>query len=174
MKHFIMTFLMIAILLNITGCEEFNPTSDDIQRNQQEVLLKEATAQTGMPAVTNFRERKILKMIIELCDQDGIITYTYTKNEMTGRLVYFGQTIGYGIPYATQYTNPEQPLDGRWQGEFTTIPQADPGGLFKPDSAAATWILMKDPNGEDVKPVYIESDITVSPFKLSEEIADYK
>jgi hypothetical protein len=46
------------------------------------------------------------------------------------------------------------------------LPQADPNGLFSPASAEGTWILMKDPNGKEVKPVYIEPRIIVSPFKL--------
>jgi hypothetical protein len=58
-------FLVVCVLL--VGCEP-QKTSDSIQRAQQEVLLKEATASVGMPAIHNFRERKILKDILELRD----------------------------------------------------------------------------------------------------------
>ena len=71
-----------------------------------------------MPAIKNFRERKILKDILELRDQEGLVTYSYLENmvpqiqpgrtALGGKLTYFGETIGYGIPYATQYTNPQK------------------------------------------------------------------
>lgn len=141
-------------------------TSDDVQRAQQETLLKEGTAQVGMPAIKNFRERKLLKDIFELRDQDGLTTYTYLYSEMTGKLIFFGETIGYGIPYATEFTNPEKM---EWsQHGLATLPQADPNGLFAPSSAEGTWVLMKNPTGGKVLPVYVEPRIIVSPFKLSE------
>ena len=55
--------------------------SDKNQRVQQESLSQEATAQTGMPAIKNFRERKLLKDILELRDQDGLATYTHAVQQ---------------------------------------------------------------------------------------------
>jgi hypothetical protein len=169
------TFAALAAFVLI-GCGETKPTSDDIQQDQQETLLKEATSQTGMPAIKNFRERKILKDILELRDQNGLITYTYIENlqpapipgktALGGKLTYLGETIGYGIPYATQYTNPQKVGYTSSYG-VVTLPQADPNGLFSPASAEGTWVLLKDPNGKDVKPFYCEPRICVSPFKLT-------
>ena len=99
-------FSLIMICLLLTACEP-PPTSNDIQRNQQDQLLNEGTLQTGMPSIKNFRERKLLKEILELRDQTGLITYTYTYSEMTGQKKFFCNSVGYGIPYATQYTAPE-------------------------------------------------------------------
>lgn len=90
-------------------------------------------------------------------------------NEMTGRPVFFCDSIGYGIPYATQYTNPdklEDAANGATGIALATLPQADPNGLFSPASAEGTWILCKDPAGSDVKPVYIEPRVIVSPFRI--------
>jgi len=152
-----------AFLLTTCG----PPTSDDIQRQQQERLLAEGTAQTGMPAIKNFRERKLLKDILELRDQEGLVTYTYLWNEYTGKKVFFCDSIGYGIPYATQYTNPSKFESSTSKG-YGVIPQADPNGLFSPASAEGTWVMCKNPDGNEVRPVYIEPRIIVSPFKLKE------
>jgi hypothetical protein len=162
------TTIVLFLLMTMTGCGPTTDSSDKVQQKQQETLLKEATAQTGMPAIKNFRERKILKDILELRDQNGLTTYTYLYSEMTGKLIYFGETVGYGLPYSTQYTNPERLLaySERPDGGNITLPQADPNGLFSPSSAEGTWVLLKDPNGTDVKPVYVEPRIVVSPFKL--------
>ena len=161
--------LCIMVLILIAGCAG-NPSSDRKQRQQNEVLLQEATSQVGMPAIKNFRERKLLRDIIEMRDQNGLVTYTYFWNEFNGKLVYLGESVGYGIPYATQFTNPEK-LDRAFTGsDWQVMKQADPNGLFSPESAEGTWILLKDPNSDAVKPVYVEPKIVVSPFKLPESI----
>jgi len=158
----IVSVAALAILgLTLTGCE-IEADSDDTQRSQQERILKEATSQTGMPAIKNFRERKLLKQIIEMRDQDGVVTYTYTLPETTGVPVFLCNSIGYGIPAATQYTNPE-----KYEYTGTTLPQADPNGLFSPSSAEGTWVMCSDPSGSGkTRPVYVEPRIIVSPFKL--------
>lgn len=149
--------------------EQGAPTSDDIQRAQSERILQEGTAQVGMPAIKNFRERKLLKDILELRDQEGFSTYTYVWNEMNGKLVFFCNSVGYGIPYATQFTNPQKigwVVSGSQAAAGLTLPQADPNGLFSPSAAEGTWVMCKDPKGDGVKPVYIEPRIVVSPFPM--------
>lgn len=157
------------------GCTA-EPSSDDIQREQQETLLKEASAATGMPSIKNFRERRILKDILELRDQDGLVTYTYLENltpgvvkghtALGGKLTFLGETIGYGIPYATQYTNPMK-IDSQGANYgYAILPQADPNGLFSPAAAEGTWVLMKDPGGKKLLPIYVEPRIVSSPFKF--------
>lgn len=158
--------VLMPSMLALVGCDERAPSSDSKQQAQQERLLQEATSQTGMPAIKNFRERKLLKEILELRDQDGLVTYTYLYNEREGKLVFFGETIGYGLPYATQYTNPQKIAAQGPNYGYAILDQADPNGLFSPESAEGTWVLLKDPNGKDVRPVYIEPRIVVSPFKL--------
>src|SRR5271154_6362213 len=98
--------ILFLTLLSLAACDE--PTSDSVQQAQQEQLLKEGTAQTGMPAIKNFRERKMLKDILELRDQEGFITYTYVFSEVTSKLTFFCQSTGYGMPYATEYTSPQK------------------------------------------------------------------
>jgi hypothetical protein len=119
-----------------------------------------------MPAITNGTMKKQLKMIIEECDKQNLICYAYIIPEMTGRPVFLGKCMGYGIPYATQYTNPEKTVDGKMSGEFTTIAQADPDGLFKPASADGTWLLLIDPATNEPHPVFCEPKLLVTPFKL--------
>lgn len=150
------------------------PSSNDTQRQQQETLLKEATSSVGMPAIHNFRERRLLKDIYEMRDQEGLITYTYLFSPMTGKLSFFCDSIGYGIPYSTQFTAPTAvqryylpSVNGTgadWGHD--DLPQADPNGLFSPASADGTWVMCKDPSSKNVQPMYIEPRIVVSPFKL--------
>jgi hypothetical protein len=168
MKYFIAAFLCLLLV----GCDERKPTSDQRQQAQQERILEEGTSQVGMPAIKNFRERKLLKDIIELRDQDGILTYSYIVAEQTGKLVFLCTSIGYGIPAATQFTNPQKVVSTRIvSGSYSvdTLPQADPNGLFSPSSADGTWVMCKDPKGDKTLPVYVEPRMIVSPFKLESQ-----
>jgi hypothetical protein len=167
--------ILSILCVSLSGCGIFDntPTSDEIQTNQQEKLLKEGTSEVGMPAIKNFRERKLLKQILELRDQADFITYTYVENAMPnpihgvtslgGKFTFLGVSVGYGIPYSTQFTSPQK-LDST-STHYITMPQADPNGLFAPASADGTWIMMKDPSG-NVKPQYIEPKIATFTYKL--------
>lgn len=161
-----MRFVQWMIVLAVIGCDR-QASSDDIQRQQQERILQEGTAAVGMPAIRNFRERRLLKDILELRDQMNLVTYTYTFSEMTGKLAFFCDSIGYGIPYSTQFTNPQKVESRSCNCSYLTLPQADPNGLFSPSSADGTWVMCKDPNGSEVRPVFIEPRVVVSPFRLT-------
>lgn len=159
----------LLILLLLAACTLNQPSSDTVQQAEQETLLQEGTAQAGMPAIKNFRERKLLKQILELRDQNGLVTYSYTFAEASGKLTFLCNSIGYGLPAATQFTNPEKIAVQASYG-IATLPQADPNGLFSPSSAEGTWILCLDPNDTagtgKTLPVYSEPKLIVSPFKL--------
>lgn len=159
--------LFSFVLMSNSGCDESQSSNSQLAAKQEQIM-QEANRQAGMPAIVNFQERKLMKMILELRDQENLVCYAYIVPEMTGKPVFIGKCIGYGLPYATQYTNPEARLDGSAAGELTTIPQADPNGLFMPASADGTWLMMIDPQTNEVKPVYCEPKILVSPFKLPE------
>lgn len=172
MKKMISIFSLVAammLLMSNSGCEDTRDSNIELTVKQEQ-LMKEASAQTGMPAIKNFQERKMMKMILELRDQENLVCYAYIVPEMTGKPVFLGKCIGYGLPYATQYTNPEKVITGNsgiYLGQDPqTISQADPNGLFMPASADGTWLLMIDPNTNEPRPVYIEPKILVSPFKL--------
>jgi hypothetical protein len=157
---------------NGDGCE--HNTSDDVQRRQQEQILQEGTSQIGMPAITHFRERRLLKDILELRDQEGLVTYTYIWNAFTGKLVFFCDSIGYGIPYATQFTNPQKQVSPGYH-DSAIIAQADPNGLFSPASAEGTWVMCKDPTpgSKDLRPQYIEPRAIVTTYKVPPGLAVY-
>jgi len=157
---------VLALMIVLHGCDEQN--SDTIQSQQQERILQEGTSTVGMPAIVNFRERRLLKDILELRDQKSFVTYTYLFSEQTGKLRFFCNSVGYGIPYATQFTNPQK-MQHYTSGAHVTLPQADPNGLFSPSNAEGTWIMCATPKTGDAVPVYVEPRVIVSPFKLDNE-----
>lgn len=157
-KHRLSLAICFISLILLAGCDN---SSDRRQQEQQERILAEGTSQTGMPAILNFRERKLVKMLMELRDQEKLITYTYTFAENSGSLKFLCKSVGFGIPYSTQYTNPEKYV---YNGSGVVLPQADPNGLFMPSSADATWVMCSDKG--QIKPLYVEPKIVVSTFPL--------
>src|SRR6516162_4851880 len=81
-------------------------SSDQVQHDQEEILLQAANAATGMPAIVNFTERKMMKRIFEIRDQ-VINTTTYIV-DMNGHPHKICDSIGYGFPLSTRFTNPSQ------------------------------------------------------------------
>lgn len=139
--------------------------SDEQQSVATEQLTQQKNAEVGMPAITNFTESKLVKMLYELRDQADFATYTYTIN-MNGDRKLLCRSIGYGIPYAVQFSNPLRTVYKSTYG-IEQLPQAEPNGLFMPDALSATWVMCADPEGKGVRPVYVEPLIVVSPFALS-------
>lgn len=154
--------LLVFVVHTSESCDQEN--SDDEMNRKQELLQHEGNSQVGMPAIVNFQEKKLAKQIFELRDRADLVCYAYIVNNMTGKLVFIGKCIGYGLPYSIQYTNPEKNRDGF--KDSPNIPQADPNGLFMPSGLSATWLMMIDPKTGEPKPVYFEPEIVVSPFEL--------
>jgi hypothetical protein len=157
------------VVMLSAGCENTGiGTADEQQQKQTEQLTAEAQRQVGMPTIKNFQERKLMKQIMELRDRVDLVTYAYIV-DWQGNLHYIGQCVGFGLPYSVQFTSPEKVVDlngDRGGYVMGTVPQPDPNGLYMPEGLSATWLMMLDPSTEEVKPVYVEPQIIVSPFPL--------
>jgi len=154
---------IIAVATLLTACIDQAPTSTQIERRKQEELSMQAVTQVGMPAIVNFAEKRMMKDILELRDKNTPTT-TYLVG-MNNQLTKVCDSIGYGLPYATQYTNPQRVAYDSGHGSVT-LPQADPNGLYSPASADGTWVLCVDHKDGKAKPVFIEPRIIVSPISL--------
>ena len=155
------TLALLALTVCLVGCDV--NSADKVQTEASEKSLAEAQRQIGMPNIVNFQERKLMKSILELRDKEDLVTYAYIV-DWQGNLHFIGQCIGFGLPYSVQFTNPLKRV--RSAAGHYTAPQADPNGLFMPDGLSATWLMMLDPDTQEVRPVYVEPPIIVSPFKL--------
>ena len=168
MKRFITISIILFFgftFMGASSCEK--NTADKVQREQTEQLVSEAQRQIGMPNIINFQQRKLMKMIYELCDKEDLVCYAYIKSDYQGKLFFIGKCIGYGIPFSAQFTNPQRPAWPEYRDSYT-LPQPDPNGLFMPTSSSATWLMMIDSKTNTPRPVYIEPEIVVSPFPLHE------
>lgn len=165
MKKRAFGLVLVMLLLGgvFAGCE-IDSTSQE--RMNQEDLMREAGNQVGMPNISNFFEKKLAKKIFELRDDSNLITYAYTQN-MDGKYVYLGTCIGYGLPYSTQYTNPE-----KYEHSGVTLPQADPNGLYSSDGLSATWLVLLDEETGEQSIIYAEPEIVVTQNKLPRRLVE--
>jgi hypothetical protein len=138
-------------------------TADELQAAAQAQSLEQAHQQVGMPAINNFAEKRMMKDLYESRDKP-FPTHSYIVNELNGCLLYLGPSLGYGIPYSTQYTAPTR-TQGVGEGGVQ-VPQAEPNGLFMPSSAEGTWVMLKSPAEDKMQAVYVEPRVVVSPFRL--------
>lgn len=151
--------------LTLASCGPVTQSSEDIQNNQQEQANKQAVQTVGFPNIVNWQEKRTLKQIYELRDT-ALRTYAYTQ-DLNGRYHKLCDSIGYGIPNSTQFTNPNQVVAGYYRENSDVIAQADPNGLYSSQSSG-TWVLCKDPNSDKNMPVYVEPNVIVSPFPLTQ------
>ena len=164
MKRIGWLFILVSMVIAFVSCDHVN-TADEIQNQKQEEISRQAVQAVGMPNITHFTRKRQLKMIQELCDQEDLVCYAYVKNDMTGKQIFLGKCIGFGIPAATQYTSPQK---AEWHGNvgYITLPQADPDNLFSPDNCDATWLMMINPKDGSVHPAYIEDRVNVFTYPL--------
>lgn len=176
MKKFLALVLVLTAALGISACGA-DTSSARTEAEYQETLMRQASDEVGMPEITEYYEKKLAKEIFELRDDSSLVCYAYTKAEGTGKYVYLGRCMGYGLPYSTQYTNPETPYWGRGEEGSAfyrdyPLPQADPNGLYSPDGLSATWLWMIDEQTGDAQITYAEPELLVSQGKLPARICE--
>lgn len=166
---------VIPLLLANGSCEERAPSGASIEAQATRVLQDQAATVVGMPAVKNFAEKRQLKTIYELRDNANLVTYTYSL-DMNGKRhkVCPTNSVGFGIPYATQYTAPKAMQ--RWrlpstpdyvaQWGTTDAEQPEPNGLYMPSSADGTWIICVNPVTKELAPTYVEPRVVVYLFEM--------
>lgn len=155
---------LTMIALGLTACVDNPPTSDQVDARRQERLSSESSAQVGVPGVNKFTEKKIVKKLYELRDSN-ISTFTYVL-DMQGRLWHVCDSVGFGLPYGVQFTNPEKHVNyNNSTGIGYNIPQAEPNGLYMPPTAEGTWVMCAGSNG-NIDPMYVEPKVISSTHKL--------
>ena len=161
-----LSLIAIASALLLSACVEESKTSAQIAGAQQERQLQAAVTQVPIPAITNWREKRTLKMIYELRDKTDLMTYTYITAANTGKREFLCTSMGYAINDATGYTAPDYIASQGANYGYAVLTQAEPNGLFTPDSSNAYWVICLDPVSGKPAPVQVAGYPIVSPFKL--------
>lgn len=157
--------------VTLQGCTQRPATADETQNAQQEKLSAAAVAAVGMPDITNNAEKRMMKEILEERDKMHR-TWTYMR-DMQGRFHFVCDSVGYGLPSATQYTSPAK-IDRNYgsAGGNVVTPQADPNGLYSPAATDATWVLCLNPKTKKAEAQYFEDKVNTFTYERTDAIID--
>lgn len=164
---YIIAFMIVAALgFILVGCDPDDGSASDKASEDVQQLANRLYSQVGTPEIQNFTEYKFAKQIMELRDK-RITTYTYYIDRQ-GRKHFVCESVGYGLPYSTQVTNPKRI---KWEeiNGWTKMPQREPNGLYMPENVSATWVLCSDGEG-GVTPYYSEPKLLVTTNRLTENV----
>ena len=165
MKKKLLAVGVIGVLMTsmLVGCDGTSSQENTYTEQTKSQILD----MHGMPNISNGYEYAQLKDIYELRDDPNLICYWYTKNDMSGKWIYQGTCIGYGIPYGASITSPE-----KYEYNGATLPLAEPNGLYTNGvTSSATWVLTTDKDGY-ITPTYVESEITVTQSKIDAKLCE--
>lgn len=148
-----------------------NRENSDVEvMRKMDRLLAEGNRQVPLPGITNFFEKRMVKMLYELRDNPEYRTYTYIVT-MNGTFIKMCDSIGMGINASIQFSNPVRPTDltetakRDFAGyQLDQAPQAEPNGLFMPEGLSATYAMCLNPADGELAPIYVEPNMVVSPF----------
>lgn len=98
----------------------------------------------------------------------AVSTWSYVWDPFRGKISWECPSIGFPIPGGTQLTNPEQWVRGGTSGtSIVVLPQAEPNGLFSPQTAMGTYVMCVNPDGT-VSPAYVEDNVRTFPQPMQE------
>lgn len=159
--------LIMIVVLTISACNVEEPQSVENDRKATEKSLEQYSKQVPVPSFSFPFVRYVIGKILELQNAQ-ISTFTYVYSDYQGKIVWSCPSIGYPIPGGTQMTNPEQVVSGTDSENFegaVTIPQAEPSGVYSPDTSAGTNILCVWEDGT-VYNWYEERAVSTVPFPV--------
>lgn len=169
-KALCVILILVVSLFALSGC--MNQTAETLQSQQTQQILNQVNQEIGMPNITNFYEKKMQKAILELRDNSDLICYAYVQSGISGKFIYLGKCMGFGLPYSVQYTNPSKAERMYTGGEYVTLPQADPNGLYMPADSNATWIMLINETTGTPEVMYCEPTTVVTQSKLPRRVCD--
>jgi hypothetical protein len=152
---------MILSLL-LAACQDTQQT-----REREAVDRQQAVYQTAQP-VPAFDFSLERARIIELYNARMNAAQTWSVwRSMTGMVEGDCPSSGYPLPYGVQLTSPEsdQWIGTNGGGHFSTLPQAEPNGLFTNGiTSEATWVPCIVDGA--IAPMYVEAKVTTYPFPV--------
>ncbi len=146
----------LALLALLAACSVEESESQQVQQQQDQYVRNQP-----LPVFDWSLERHLM---IELyrSRNNAVSTFSLTWDPFRGKISWSCPSIGYPIPGGTQLTNPEQ-----YAFNGTTLPQAEPNGLFSPATSAGTYVMCVNPDGT-VSPVYNEDNVRTYPQPMVE------
>ncbi|HSX39251.1 MAG TPA: hypothetical protein VLI92_01535 [Candidatus Saccharimonadales bacterium] len=157
-KNFVLGISAALLVVYLVACSSAANSKESTQVNdQQQVYLNSQPA----PFFDWSLERHMMTELY-VARNNAVATFSLTWDPYRGKISWSCPSIGYPIPGGTQLTNPESYV---YSG--TTLPQAEPNGLYTPATSAGTYVMCVNSDGT-VSPVYVEDNVRTFPQPMQE------
>ncbi len=170
MKNRLVLSLMpvVALCCMADSCDSV-PTAADKERavvNRQQDLY---VANQPAPIFDWSLERHLLTELYK-ARNNAVATYSYVRNQYTGKILSSCPSIGFPISAATQLTNPSMTdrHGSQYDGGNVVLPQPEPNGLFSPAESRGTYVMCLNKDGK-VEPRYYEEDVEAFVTPMHEQ-----
>lgn len=161
MKKWLILFLVpMLAAANADGCPDAATPETQAVRRQQ------TSYEVSQPIHTYDFSLERQRMI-ELYDSRMGAAQTWSVwRAYSGMITGSCPSSGYPLPYGTQLTSPDRTVEGRGQGEFATVSNPEPNGLFTGGAGSpGTWVFCVIDGA--ISPVYIEDNVVVYGYPIS-------
>lgn len=138
---------IIIILLTASGCNDQTTASN---QNATTAGQKWGTS----PNITNFYEYEQMVQLYEARDNPNLVLNAYIQ-AMDGSLRCFGKVKGFGVPYGTEMSPP--------QNGTQSVPE--PNGLYPSQNTNADWVLLIGPDGK-THITFVEGNLLITSVDL--------
>lgn len=155
-KFLVLALLAVASLL-LAGCMDEGIAQNERQTDWQ---LQQYNKVQPLHRYTYSWEKWIVQTIYDFRVTKLTSTWSVWVGDGTGEPIDYCPSKGFGIPYNTSLTNPEQVASGGY-----VVGMMEPNGLYPGGSTSATWILCVEPNG-NLHPRYIEPQVIVYDYPV--------
>lgn len=144
-----LAIVLLAIIISACTGDQTTASTNNAQT---------AAAKWGAsPNITNYYEYDQLKQIYEARDNPQLIMNAYLQ-AMDGSLRCLGKVKGFGVPYGTEWSQPNA------GGSGGSIPE--PNGLYPSQSTNADWIQLIDPRTGKTYITFVEPNLIITPLTL--------
>jgi hypothetical protein len=145
----ILLSLVTPFMLGEAGCD------GDSRQKEREIVERQDKRyiETQPPPSFDWSlERHMFTQLYEARNK-SVATFSYVRNQYTGKVMSWCASLGFPIPANTQLTNPM-----KLAYDHTPVPQSEPNGLYSSPSTRGTYVMCVRKGGK-VVPRYYEQDV---------------
>lgn len=157
---FLLSVTIALMLMSASGCDDTgtydNKKDTDKQLQQYNVVQK-------MHFYTYSWERWEVQTIYDIRITKLTPTWSVWVGDGTGEPIDSCASKGFGIPYNTSLTSPDQVY---YNSSGAVVAMMEPNGLFPGGSTSATWILCVETDGS-LHLRYIEPQVIVYDYPIN-------
>lgn len=144
--------VVVCVPLLLAGCLPDSNSSQAVVSSQQSIYRKEQPI-----PFFNFSSQRQELIDIYKAINDSVSTYTYLYSPYLNTLTLICPSISFPIDSATQLDNPSK-ISWSSTSQSHVLPQAEPDGLYPPNSAEGTYVMCLNNDGTG-SPVYSEPNV---------------